>query len=107
MGLDTEDLKRQINEVIDRWVDNTVVAPAVEEAEAERELPKDKRVVRTKSSGDRVYLLDEVKKTREHVKGPEELDKTGFIMADVQVIEDTELLGYQMLPTTPFRPPNA
>lgn len=58
--------------------------------------PKDKRVVRTKSSGDRVYLLDEIKKTRQWLFNPEVLDSTGFTMGDVVEIEDSELLKYGM-----------
>lgn len=72
--------------------------------EPKREIPKDKRVVRTKTSGDRVYLLDEVKKTRQwiagnssgHPTGPELLESFGFSMSDVVEIDDTEMMKYQM-----------
>lgn len=63
---------------------------------APTEKPKDKRVVRTKSSGDRVYLLDEIKKTRQWVYNPEVLDSLGFTMGDVQEVEDSEILKYGM-----------
>lgn len=62
----------------------------------ERALPIDKRVVRTKSSGDRVYLLDEVKKTRQWVTTGEILQACGFEMSDVNEVDDAELLKYQM-----------
>ena len=64
--------------------------------EPKRELPEDKRVVRTKSTGDRVYLVDEKEKTKAWITSPEILEKLGFTMADVQDVEDKELLGYQM-----------
>ena len=114
--MDTEDLKRQLNDVVDRWAASqarptpknvtllggegdtastiTLNPPAETVPEPVRELPKDKRVVRTNSSGDRVFLLDEVKKTRSWVSKPEVLDASGFTMADVVTIEDEELLKY-------------
>lgn len=64
--------------------------------EPKRELPKDKRVVRTKSSGNIVYLLDEIKKTRQWVTSPKILEQLGFQMADVKEVEDNEMLKYQM-----------
>lgn len=69
-----------------------------QEAEAveSRVLPEGKRVVRTKSSGDRVYLLDEVKKTRHWITSPEILKAQGFELDDVTEVDDQELLKYQM-----------
>lgn len=72
-------------------VGDTLEAPA-------RELPKDKRVVRTKASGDRVYLLDEVKKTRQWVTNPDVLDSLGFELGDVGEVDEDEMLRYQMGP---------
>lgn len=69
----------------------------VEAIEA-RVLPEGKKVVRTKSSGDRVYYLDEEKKTRQWVTNPEVLVSLGFEITDVVEIEDSELLKYQMGP---------
>ena len=66
------------------------------EPETKRELPKDKRVVRTKASGDRVYLLDEVKKTRSWITNPQVLDGLGFTMEDVTEVADAEMLKYAM-----------
>src|SRR5207253_5708174 len=43
----------------------------------ERVLPEGKRVVRTKSSGDRVYYLDDDKMTRQWVTNPDVLKGLG------------------------------
>lgn len=64
----------------------------------QRELPEGKRVVRTKTSGDRVYLIDETKKTRQWLSNPDVLTASGFEIGDVVEIEDSELLRYQMGP---------
>jgi hypothetical protein len=74
-----------------------VEAPT-EEAVVERVLPEGKRVVRTKSTGDRVYLLDEVQKTRRWVTSPEMLQAVGFEQVDVVEVDDSELLKYNMGP---------
>lgn len=77
----------------------------VDEAPA-RVLPEGKRVVRTKSSGDRVYCLDEEKKTRQWITNPEVLKGLGFEIEDVVEVEDTELLRYNMGPAL-YRVENA
>lgn len=64
--------------------------------EPKRETPKDKRVIRTKSTGDRVYVIDEVAKTKAWVTSPEILTKLGFELSDVEDVEDKDLLGYAM-----------
>ena len=61
-----------------------------------RVLPEGKRVVTTKSSGDRVYLIDEVKKTRQWVTSPEMLNSVGFEFGDVTEVPDDELVRYSM-----------
>lgn len=61
-----------------------------------RVLPEGKRVVRTKSSGDRVYLLDDNKKTRQWVTSPEVLKGMGFVLDDVAEVDDAELLKFNM-----------
>jgi hypothetical protein len=53
-------------------------------------------VVRTKQSGDRVYLLDEEKKTRQWLTNPEVMKKLGFEMGDVKEVKDEEILTYAM-----------
>lgn len=93
--MDVEELKKKINNVIDDWADGYKPNES-KEAEPARELPKDKRVVRTKASGDRVYFIDEVKKTRQWVTNPEILKSLGFEMSDVTEVNDAELLKYQM-----------
>lgn len=73
-------------------------SPANEITEVQRVLPEGKRVVRTKTSGDRVYLLDDVKKTRAWITTGEILQAMGFEMSDVIDVEDTELMKYNMAP---------
>lgn len=60
------------------------------------ETPKDKRVIRTKSTGDRVYLIDETAKTKAWVTTEDILTKLGFTQADVQEVDDSALVGYAM-----------
>lgn len=69
-----------------------------EAAEAKIDHPAWQRVARTRSSGDRVYLLDDQKKTRQWVYDPNVLESLGFSMADVGDIEDNDLLKYNMGP---------
>lgn len=105
--MDTEDLKYRINNVIDIWFkeQNQDKQPGIsvqtendEESVGVRELPEGKRVVRTKTSGDRVYLLDEVKKTRQWVTNPDVLDSLGFSLTDVGEVDEDKMLTYQMGP---------
>lgn len=91
----TRDEAEQLHNFIDALVDGDV-DPTPEPEEPKRELPKDKRVIRTKSTGDRVYLIDEVAKTKAWVTSPEILTKLGFELSDVQDVEDSTLLGYAM-----------
>lgn len=99
--MDIEDLKERLNRVIDEWgkqnnYGKQAEAEAVEAEVVERKLPEGKRAVRTKSMGDRVYVLDEEKKTRAWVTNPDILKATGFELTDVVEIDDSELLTYQM-----------
>lgn len=57
-----------------------------------------KRVVRTKTSGDRVYMLDEKAKTRQWVTTGDILTALGFSMADVSEIDEAEFMKYGMGP---------
>lgn len=102
-NLDIEDLKFRVNKAIDEWFQVESVATkepgseaAQEPPKEERKLPEGKRVVRTKQSGDRVYMLDEAKKTRHWITNPEVLDGLGFKMEDVTEVEDAEMLRFQM-----------
>lgn len=63
-----------------------------------RTLPEGKRVVRTKSSGDRVYLLTENGMTRQWLTNPEVLKDQGFEQTDVVEIEEEEMQKYSMGP---------
>lgn len=53
------------------------------------------RVVRTKQSADRVYLIDAAKKTRQWMTNPAVVESYGFNMGDVEEVDDDELLRYQ------------
>jgi hypothetical protein len=53
------------------------------------------RVVRTPSTADRVYLLNDEAKTRQWVTNPEVLASLGFTLADVVEMDDNQLLEYQ------------
>jgi hypothetical protein len=101
-GLDIENLKSQINNTIDAWYKGELARAKPQNELATvaevREMPKDKRVVRTKSTGDRVYLLDEANKTRAWVTNPDILQSHGFELTDVVEIDDNELLKYTMSP---------
>ena len=76
----------------------TITGDATIEMEPVRELPEGKRVVRTKNTGDRVYLIDEVKKTKQWLTNPEVLKASGFEMGDITEIEENEFLKYQQGP---------
>lgn len=54
------------------------------------------RVVRTKLTGDKVYLLNEESKTKVWMRNPEMLQESGFTLAEVQQIEDQELALYKL-----------
>ena len=93
----------KLHQLIDQWAaDERAAEPKIEgeavitpEAPA-RVLPEGQRVARTKSSGDRVYLLDDNKKTRQWVTTPEILKGLGFEAADVIEVDENEFLKYQM-----------
>ncbi len=88
---------QSLHQLIDDWAaqqpDSTgnIIPETPTEA---RVLPEGKRVVRTKQGGDKVYLIDEVPKTRQWITKPEILDALGFIMDDVVEIEESELFRY-------------
>lgn len=65
------------------------------EVEVAADHPAWQRVIRTKSTADRVYLIDEEKGTRQWVTNPQILEGLGFSQADVVEIEDEEMLKYQ------------
>jgi hypothetical protein len=53
------------------------------------------RVVRSKSSGDKVYLLNDNDMTKRWVVSPEVLRGLGFDFADVQDVSDLDFLKYK------------
>lgn len=69
---------------------------SVEDTPPERVLPEGKRVVRTKSSGDRVYYIDEARQTRQWITNSDVLTGLGFEMGDVVEVDDNELMKYNM-----------
>jgi len=89
----------QLHKLIDKLaaegveIDSTTVE-VTGTVEPARVLPEGKRVVRTKQGGDKVYLIDEVAKTRQWITKPEILDTLGFIMDDVVEVEEAELFKY-------------
>jgi hypothetical protein len=92
--------RKEAHALVDKLFDMGTEAPAAP-AEVDPEVPKvakpeGKRVVRTRSSGDRVYYLDDTEKTRQWVYSPEVLESLGFDMNDVGEVEDSELLKYRM-----------
>ena len=111
-----EALKLRINNVIDDWsaeVDAIVkehekkqsteaepsdIAEPAEVPVEEPTKPEGKRVVRASTTGDRVYYIDEDKKTRSWVTNPEVLRKLGFGLEDVAEVTEEELLRYNMAP---------
>ena len=93
-----EEAHKLVDLLFDRHEGEAVVDEIIASAEETpaRTLPEGKRVIRTKSSGDRVYLLDEEKKTRQWVTNGDVLGQLGFLMEDVVEVEDDVLYGYQM-----------
>lgn len=71
-----------------------------------RVLPEDQRVVRTKTSGDKVYLLDDTKKTRQWISNGEVLTGLGFEMNDVTEVDDATMMRYNMGPAL-YKAPDA
>lgn len=98
MNNDIEDLKHQINNLIDQWAFPKTLDPKPTEPEKPKRTDG-KRAVRTKSTGDRVYVIDTEKKTKAWVTSPEVLQKLDFSLNDVEDIDDSELVSYQMAPS--------
>lgn len=113
MSMTREEAHKLVDELFDNIAGTSeegpieaVEAEVVEEIKEDRVLPEGKRAVRTDSSGDRVYLLDEVKKTRQWITNPQILEGFGFEQTDVVKVEDNELLKYQMGPALYKLPEN-
>lgn len=98
--MDVTNLKKLVNNAIDQWAAGTspTTPGEVTEVKNERTLPEDQRVVRTKTSGDKVYLLDEIKKTRQWITNGDVLTGLGFEMNDVTEVDDATMMKYNMGP---------
>lgn len=72
------------------------VDAATTEEPQEPTKPAGRKVVRTKNSGDRVYMLDEIENTRHWVTNPVVLEKLGFKPDDVEEVEESVLLSHNM-----------
>lgn len=97
--VDITQLRKLVDEAITQWVAGGSADVSPEPTAAIEDKPErtdGKRVIRTKSTGDRVYLIDETAKTKAWVTSPEVLDKLGFTLNDVQDVEDSSLVGYAM-----------
>lgn len=96
MKLSREEAHKIIDRMFDASEPREVSAISIKTEPDVPETPKDKRVIRTKSTGDRVYLIDETAKTKAWVTSPEILEKLGFGLNDVEDIDDKDLVGYAM-----------
>ena len=96
--------REEAHQLVDQLYGTVVAPPAttppeeVPEETPARVLPEGKRAVRTKNTGDRVYCLDDVAKTRRWITSPEILTGLGFEQTDVAEVEETEMMKYQMGP---------
>lgn len=98
--IDVANLRKMLDETVTQWA--AEVSPTDSPtASVEDKLPRTdgKRAVRTKSTGDRVYLVDDNAKTKAWITTPEIMAQLGFNMSDVVDLEDSELVGYQMNPS--------
>ena len=102
--MNIDELKQQINKLIDNWANPPVTEGVAtvtfstpeSTSEPKKELPKNKRAVRTPGQGDKVFVLDEETKKRHWAHNPEALATEGFDMEDVVEIPDAELIKYQI-----------
>lgn len=98
--IDVTTLRKLIDEAITQWVAGTSPDDSPDTAVVDKpERTDGKRAVRTKGSGDRVFLIDDNAKTKAWITSPEIMAKLGFEMSDVVDLEDSELISYQMSPS--------
>ena len=99
--------REEAHKLVDQLFDSETIIEGLESGELKidvteetpaRVLPEGKRAVRTKNTGDRVYCLDDVAKTRRWITSPEILTGLGFEQTDVAEVEETEMMKYQMGP---------
>lgn len=102
--IDIASLRKMLDDTVTQWAagvaptDAASPANEITEVVDAKVLPEGKRAVRTKTSGDRVYILDDADQTRRWVTSSEVLSKLGFEMSDVVEIDDTEMMKYKMGP---------
>lgn len=99
--IDVTTLRKLIDEAITQWVAGTSPDDSPDTAVIDARPPRTdgKRAVRTKSTGDRVYLVDDNAKTKAWITSPEILAKLDFEMGDVVDLDDKDLVDYQMSPS--------
>lgn len=86
----------QLKQLIDQLtMDGVKIVNSPSEV-AVRILPEGKRVVRTKTSGDKVYRLDEKEKLRQWVVTGDVLTDLGYEQSDVEMVEDLDLIKYRV-----------
>lgn len=121
--MDIEELKRRVCITIDQWAndpmgstdnaDSAIIGGRVSETQRGEPIdtgadnegspgevivaghPEGQRVIRTKSTADRVYLLKEDGMIRQWVTNTSVLESLGYTLADVVEIPDEEMLKYQ------------
>lgn len=96
--VDITTLRKLIDEAITQWVAGTSPDDSPDTAIIDKRTDG-RRAARTKSTGDRVYLIDDNAKTKAWITSPEVLEKLGFTMNDVVDLEESELVSYEMKPS--------
>lgn len=100
MEIDVANLRKIVDEAITKWAAGVSPDDSPDSAVVDKpERTDGRRAVRTRSTGDRVYLIDDNAKTKAWITSPEILESLGFEMTDVGDVEDSELVGYQMAPS--------
>lgn len=98
--VDVANLRKMLDETVTQWAAGVSPTDSPDAAVEDKPLRTDgKRAVRTKSTGDRVYLIDDNAKTKAWITSPEIMAKLGFDMSDVVDLEDSELISYEMKPS--------
>lgn len=96
--MDREQAHTLIDQLFDGIVQEAPVNTSDEAEVVKTERPDGKRAVRTKSSGDKVYVLDPEKMTRHWVTNADVLKSLGFELTDVGEIGESEAMKYQIGP---------
>lgn len=101
--IDVANLRKMLDDTVTQWAAGVSPTDSPDTAivdTPEKPVRTDgKRAVRTKNTGDRVYLIDDNTKSKAWVTTAEILSKLGFEMNDVQDLDDSELVQYTMMPS--------